>query len=47
MGRRRIAEYLEIDLERERWTCQRCRQDLGTARDSYKKGCLIAHRDPR
>ncbi len=47
MGRRRITEYLEIDLERERWTCQRCRQDLGTAHDSYKKGCLIAHRDPR
>jgi acetone carboxylase, gamma subunit len=44
---RRITEYLEIDLERERWMCQRCGHDLGDARDTYKKGCLIAHRDPR
>jgi len=26
--------------------CQRCGHDLGDARDTYKKGCLIAHRDP-
>lgn len=45
--RHRITEYLEIDLERERWTCQRCGRDLGNARESYKKGCLIADRDPR
>jgi acetophenone carboxylase len=45
--RRRITEYLEVDLERERWTCHRCGHDLGNARESYKKGCLIADRDPR
>jgi acetone carboxylase, gamma subunit len=45
--RHRITEYLAIDLERERWTCQRCGHDLGNARESYKKGCLIADRDPR
>jgi acetone carboxylase, gamma subunit len=46
-SRRRITEYLEVDLERERWICQRCGHDLGNARESYKKGCLIADRDPR
>jgi acetone carboxylase gamma subunit len=45
--RRRITEYLEIDLVRERWICHRCGHDLGDARESYKKGCLIADRDPR
>ena len=44
---RRITEYLEVDLATERWMCQRCGHDLGDARDTYKKGCLIADRDPR
>lgn len=43
----RITEYLDLDVETERWSCNRCGQDLGSARDSYKKGCLIADRDPR
>lgn len=47
MQPRRITEYLDVDLARERWTCHRCGHDLGDARDSYKKGCLIADRDPR
>jgi acetophenone carboxylase len=45
--RRRITEYLDVDLSVERWTCNRCGHELGDARDSYKKGCLIAARDPR
>ena len=45
--RRRITEYLDLDLERERWSCNRCGADLGDARQSYKRGCLIADRDPR
>jgi hypothetical protein len=43
----RITEYLDIELETERWRCNRCGYDIGDARDSYKKGCLIRDRDPR
>lgn len=42
-----ITEYLDIDLVGERWRCNRCGVDLGDARESYKKGCLIYDRDPR
>lgn len=45
--RRRITEYLDLDLEAERWLCNRCGADLGDARETYKRGCLIAGRDPR
>ncbi len=47
MAKRRITEYLDIDVDAERWQCSRCGHDLGSARDSYKKECLIAARDPR
>jgi acetone carboxylase gamma subunit len=43
----RITEYLDIDLSTERWCCNRCGYELYSARDSYKKGCLVAERDPR
>ena len=42
-----ITEYLDIDLADERWRCNRCGFDLGDARESYKKGCLVHDRDPR
>lgn len=42
----RITEYLDIDLEREYWCCNRCGCELFSARDNYKKGCLIAEKDP-
>jgi len=45
--KRRITEYLDIDLDRELWICNRCGTELGSARENYKKGCLIAARDPR
>lgn len=45
--RHRITEYLDLDVETERWSCNRCGRDLGSGRDPYKKGCLIADRDPR
>jgi acetone carboxylase gamma subunit len=45
--KRRITEYLDVDLVSERWSCNRCGHDLGSARDNYKKGCLIHARDPR
>ena len=43
---RRITEYIDLDLAAERWRCNRCGADLGDARATYKKGCLIAARDP-
>jgi acetophenone carboxylase len=43
----RVTEYLDLDLDRERWLCNRCGHDIGPARESYKKGCLLYARDPR
>jgi acetone carboxylase gamma subunit len=46
-GRVAVTEYLEIDLGRETWHCRRCQRGLGSARQSYKEGCLVHARDPR
>jgi acetophenone carboxylase len=46
-NRLRITEYLDLDIDREQWMCHRCGRDIGPARDSYKKGCLLYDRDPR
>jgi len=48
MGKKvRITEYLDIDLDRETWCCNRCNTELISARRNYKEGCLIYERDPR
>lgn len=39
-----ITEYLEVDLATEQWFCRRCEASLGSARASYKEGCLVAER---
>ncbi len=44
MTRARITEYLVVDCDNERWLCERCGHDLGSARDDYKRGCLVAER---
>jgi acetophenone carboxylase len=41
-----VTECLAIDLDSESWRCRRCGHDLGSARDNYKRGCLVADRDP-
>jgi acetone carboxylase gamma subunit len=41
-----VTEYLKIAVESERRKCTRCNRDLGSARDNYKRGCLVADRDP-
>ena len=46
-NRLRVTEYLDLDLDREQWLCNRCGRELGSARDNYKKGCLLNDRDPR
>ncbi|MBP1823268.1 acetone carboxylase subunit gamma [Mycobacterium sp. OAE908] len=42
----RFAEYLDVDLDTERWRCHDCGHDLGDARGDYKRGLLVAERDP-
>ncbi len=46
-NRLRITEYLDLDLDREQWLCNRCGHSIGSARENYKKGCLLYDRDPR
>ena len=47
MGQKiQITEYLDIDLEEEKWCCNRCGRVLISARENYKKGCLVYDRDP-
>ena len=41
-----MTEYLEIDLDTERWLCRPCGQDIASARDNYKRGTLVYDRDP-
>jgi acetophenone carboxylase len=45
-SKRRITEYLDIDLDQEMWCCNRCGKELVSARENYKRGCLIYDRDP-
>jgi acetone carboxylase, gamma subunit len=47
LSRIRVTEYLDLDVERERWLCNRCGHEIGAARENYKKGCLLYDRDPR
>ena len=42
-----VTEYVDVDLDTERWRCHDCGQDFGPARDNYKRGLLVAERDPR
>jgi acetophenone carboxylase len=46
MTKLHVAEYLDIDLDAERWLCHDCGHDLGSARENYKRGLLVAERDP-
>lgn len=46
-NRVRVTEYLDLDVQRERWLCNRCGRDIGPARENYKRGCLLHDRDPR
>ncbi|MFC1919329.1 acetone carboxylase subunit gamma [Chloroflexota bacterium] len=43
----RVTEYLDINLESELWSCNRCDNKLGSARENYKEHCLVSERDPR
>jgi acetone carboxylase gamma subunit len=48
MGNRiMITEYLDIDLDEEKWYCSSCDRVLIDAEENYKKGCLVYSKDPR
>ncbi len=40
------TEYLDIDITAELWVCRKCGKELISARENYKKGCLVYNRDP-
>lgn len=42
----RFTEYLDLDLNNETWICHDCGHELISARENYKKGCLVADREP-
>ncbi len=46
-ARLRFTEYLDLDLDEEVWRCNRCDAVLISAREEYKRGCLVYDRDPR
>lgn len=47
MTKIRFTEYLDLDVDSERWCCTRCGQSLIACTESYKRGCLVYERDPR
>lgn len=42
----RFTEYLDLDVDDECWYCHDCDHRLISARESYKRGCLVAERSP-
>ena len=42
----RFTEYLNLDLDTEKWCCHDCGTELIGARENYKHGCLVAERMP-
>lgn len=46
MKRIRFTEYLDLDLDADAWHCHSCGRLLIAAQENYKRGCLVAERDP-
>jgi len=42
-----VGEYLDADLDTERWRCHDCGADFGPVRENYKYGLIVAERDPQ
>jgi len=45
--RKRITEYIDLDVSNKMWVCNKCDHEIGAAGYSYKKGLLLYDRDPR
>ena len=43
----RFTEYLDLDIDHEQWHCHDCGHGLISARENYKRGCLVAERMPQ
>ena len=43
----RFTEYLDLDIDHEQWHCHDCGHALISARENYKRGCLVAERMPQ
>ncbi len=43
----RFTEYLDLDIDCEHWHCHDCGHALISARQNYKRGCLVAERMPQ
>jgi acetone carboxylase, gamma subunit len=46
MTRIRITEYIDLEVEDERWRCRVCDAELGPARSSYREHLRLHERDP-
>ena len=42
----RFTESLDLDMNDEHWHCHDCGTSLISARENYKRGCLVAERMP-
>ncbi len=47
MTRIRVTEYIDLEVEAERWRCRVCDRELGSARESYRRFTRLHQRDPR
>ena len=48
MGRKIvITEYLDLDVDDNKWFCSSCGRELIDGNENYKRGCLVYGRDPR
>jgi len=41
MGKVRVTESLDIDLDSEKWCCHACGTAMNSAREPYMKGSLV------
>ena len=46
MNQVRMTDSLVVDTETEMWRCHGCDGELVEVSENYKKGCLVAERDP-
>lgn len=40
-----ITEYLDLNLDKEQWCCNRCQHTLAPASANYKTGTVVTERD--
>src|SRR5213595_2909741 len=45
--RKKITEYIDLDLDKKYWVCNKCDHEIISADQNFKKGLLIYERDPR